>query len=247
MQNFNVDTEQNIELEYPIASIGERMLAYLIDILILILYGILMFILVINTVGKDVDEDTLTVYIIIAYIPGLLYHFVMETLNKGQSVGKWLMRTQVVMVDGSRPPISAYLLRWIFRLVDMTFYGIVAIISYVMSDKGQRVGDRLANTTVIKLKKVQSWASRQQFQLDTNYNVKYPEAAKLRDEHIALIGDVIALPVGPKKYELAGRVRGKVEDYLNIKGQPDDVAFLRTLVKDYYQYYLRAEENDRLN
>ena len=58
------------------------------------------------------------------------------------------------------------------------------------------------------------------------------------------MNDVIALPAGSKRTNLATKARGKVESYLGIKSELADMAFLHTAVKDYYQYYLQDEERE---
>jgi len=244
MQNILVETEQNIELEYPVASIGERIIAFIIDFLIMIAYGWIMFYLLANTVMSTVSNEAMYVFYVIVYLPLLMYHFLFEVLNGGQSPGKMIFKNKVVKIDGSRPNVGSYLLRWILRIIDVPLYGSVAVISYLFSENGQRLGDRAANTTVIKLKKIDSLQKKLQFKVDTSYEIKHPEFAKLKDEHIALINDVLTLPPGSKKYNLANKVRLKVETYLNIKSELGDLPFLHTAVKDYYQYYLQDEEKE---
>jgi hypothetical protein len=43
MQTITVQTSQNIEIEYDLAGVGDRIVAYLIDLLIYIAYYIIIF------------------------------------------------------------------------------------------------------------------------------------------------------------------------------------------------------------
>ncbi|MBT1701624.1 RDD family protein, partial [Fulvivirgaceae bacterium PWU4] len=80
-----------------------------------------------------------------------LYSLVFETLNKGQSIGKMALRIQVIKVAGGKITFSDYAARWVFRLIDIYFsLGAIASILVVSSAKGQRIGDVVANTAVVK-------------------------------------------------------------------------------------------------
>ncbi len=146
MQTVRVRTTQNVFIEYTLASIGDRILAYLIDRIALIFYTVSLFALV-----AQANVNNIWVWIIFLGVPWLFYSLLFEILMNGQTPGKRVMSIQVVKLDGTPATIGSYLLRWIFALVD--FYimsGVVAVVCIAMGEKGQRVGDMVANTTVVK-------------------------------------------------------------------------------------------------
>ncbi|ELZ58835.1 MULTISPECIES: RDD family protein [unclassified Haloferax] len=78
------------------------------------------------------------------------YFFLLEGLWDGQTVGKRLLGIKVVKEDGSTCDIGSSFMRNILRIIDGFFYYVVGFIVMAISDKRQRVGDRLAGTVVVR-------------------------------------------------------------------------------------------------
>ena len=78
------------------------------------------------------------------------YHTVLEW-RFGKTLGKYLVGIRVTGADGSSLTLRASLLRNVVRLVDWLplFYG-VGIVVLVLSDRQNRLGDRVAGTAVIR-------------------------------------------------------------------------------------------------
>jgi uncharacterized RDD family membrane protein YckC len=70
-------------------------------------------------------------------------------LRWGQTPGKRLMRLRVLTLDGRPPTTRAVLIRTAARLIDVlpVFY-LVGLIALLLGSEDQRIGDRLAGTTV---------------------------------------------------------------------------------------------------
>lgn len=123
----------------------------------------------------------------------MFYHFLFEVFNDGQSIGKWMLKIKVVSLRGRKPEISDLFLRWIFRMVDITFsLGMVAVLSVLSTLKSQRIGDIIAHTTVINLK------GTQHINLDViegisnrNHEVKFKKVTRYTDKDMLLVKDVI--------------------------------------------------------
>ena len=139
MDNFQIETAQNVNILQNVAGVGERILAYLIDAVIMFIY-VLVLIIVFTNVNMMDDH-----YFIVGLTVGLplfLYHLLWETLWNGQSPGKAVMKLRVVKTDGSKPAFSNYLLRWLLRIIDITSTsGALALVTILLNGKGQRVGD----------------------------------------------------------------------------------------------------------
>jgi uncharacterized RDD family membrane protein YckC len=114
LEKVNITTSHNVQISYALASIGDRLLAYLIDSLILIAY-IVIVLLSMGLLGgfQNLNSDLLVVAIVIVGIPFLFYHLLFEVFMNGQSIGKKAMSVKVVNLDGSQPSLGNYLLRWI--------------------------------------------------------------------------------------------------------------------------------------
>jgi uncharacterized RDD family membrane protein YckC len=147
MNEFQIETAQNVGINQNVAHIGDRMLAYIIDSLIIVAYTLLIFILL----GlMDLDPaDSWAVYLLMS-LPAFLYYVLLETFWDGKTVGKYIQKTRVVKLDGTEAGFSNYFVRWILRIVDvvMTFGG-VAVLTILIKGNGQRLGDIAAGTTVI--------------------------------------------------------------------------------------------------
>ena len=140
MGNLQINTTQNVNLDYKIVSIGERIVAFLIDGFILYMYAYLA-----NLIGDAIGyiyEDTWTQRGLVAliFLPAMFYSLLMHSLFNGQTVGKMLMKMRVVRLDGTPVHWSNLLVRWMLRLVDIwIFLGSIGILSgdqHQKEDKG---------------------------------------------------------------------------------------------------------------
>jgi uncharacterized RDD family membrane protein YckC len=238
MQTIRITTSQNIDIDYEIAGVGERILAYLMDAAIFVLIYIAIGVTGVIT-GRD---TTLVVSIIVLVVLYAFYDLVCEIFMNGQSVGKKIMKIKVISLDGGQPTIGQYLLRWLFRIVDFTLTsGLCAVISTSVSKNSQRVGDMVAGTTLIKT------TSRTQMDAiaftppDENYKVVFAQVSQLKDRDIVLIHEVLANYIKSGNYEILTVTAAKLKELLHIMTDMDDVMFLNTLVRD-YNHTVAAEQ-----
>lgn len=236
METIRVRTTQNVFIEHPIASLGDRMLAYLIDALILTAYNFLCyFILEEYTFSTTVD-------VLIISVPFLLYHPLFEILMDGQSPGKRQMRIKVVSLDGSSPTIGAYLMRWLFRLVEVfALRGALAIVTIATSGKGQRLGDVAAGTSVVKLVPQEAASSDAVFaSAEEGYEPSFPQAAQLNDRDLGTIYEALEVSRDTGNSVPVTLLTDKVKSVLGIESDLPPVKFLYTIIKDHNQLVSRA-------
>ncbi len=121
------------------AGVGVRFLAVLIDGIVLgIIGGVLGFIFHNAGVGGG-----------IVGIVAILYYIVMEA-TQGATLGKMALGLRVVKVDGSPISWTESVIRNLLRIVDALFVYLVGAIFVWTSPLKQRLGDRAANTVVIR-------------------------------------------------------------------------------------------------
>lgn len=147
MAQIDITTAQKITITYDLATIGERLLALLIDLVIIVVYGlgVLIFVSIFW-----IENINLLLYLFVLPVV-TFYTLCFELFRNGQTPGKMIMGLRVVRIDGRRSEPSDLLIRWVFRLIDIwVSLGSVALILISSSDKNQRLGDLLANTAVIK-------------------------------------------------------------------------------------------------
>lgn len=140
--------------KYDYASVGRRWLGALIDY---ILYSVV-YTLVLYLVGGSLDKDSsgaefLLVMLVTLFSTVATWFFfrpVIETLNKGQSIGKAIVGVRVVKRNGEIPGFGLILVRNLFDMVDyLPFFGLAGVIVAVNTEHKQRVGDLIAGTVVI--------------------------------------------------------------------------------------------------
>ena len=232
MQTIKIQTSQNIELEYPLAGIGDRLGAYIIDLLIYIAYAISIALLS-DAVGGFGGKDWV---MIILFLPIFIYQLFCEVFLNGQSLGKKAKRIRVVSLDGNQPNIGQYLIRWLFRIIDdMIGSGVIAIVTISLTEKAQRVGDILAGTTVIRTQPQTTFRETLFAETDESYVPSYPQVNLLSDQDISLLKEVINRhekdPYATR--DIAQKASEKIRQLLHVQEQQDPIGFLQTVIRDY--------------
>ncbi|MCB0667859.1 MAG: RDD family protein [Saprospiraceae bacterium] len=144
MKSIEIATAHNIVVTQELASLGQRIVAFGLDGMIIGLYSLII---------SSISASNVAVSYVGIGLVAFFYHLVWEVFNNGQSPGKRAMHLRVVSIQGLKPSLQDLFLRWTFRLIDITLSaGSLAILAIVTSPKNQRIGDLLASTTVINLR-----------------------------------------------------------------------------------------------
>jgi uncharacterized RDD family membrane protein YckC len=230
MQTVRIQTAQNVFIEYQPASIGDRILAALIDYVTLYSYIILGALLL-----GAMEVNQVWIYIVVLGIPFLFYDLVLEITLDGQTIGKKARNIKVVKLDGTQPTIASYLLRWLIRPVDVFFSGAVAIIVISLNGKGQRLGDLAAGTSVVSLNRRVGLSETILPQVQENYQPVYPQVMSLTDTDVALIKEALYVHKNSDSpdYRLLEMLANKIKTVLNVESNMPPMAFLHTILKDY--------------
>lgn len=235
-------TGQYVHINQTPASVGERMLAQIIDWVIQIIYllGITFIIFRFELLSfSSTVEGIVLVFIVL--LPTLFYGFLCEWLANGQTIGKHLLKMRVVKTDGSQPSVAAYLLRWLFMIIDGPTLSGLGVVVMMLNKDTRRIGDLAAGTMVIK----QNSYHRLHISLDEfapfsrNYRPVYPAVESLSLEQIALIDQTLQFDEhDPRIHALAEQVKRTLSiDHVH---ESDDSAFLWRIKRD-YQYYALEE------
>ena len=157
MTQLSINTTQNVNINFIAASVGDRILAQLLDLLVKIAYGVFVFFVVqifgLENLFQNLDQWSIIAIISIIGLPVMFYSIVQESLWEGQTIGKKIMKLKVIKLDGYQAGFGDYLIRWLFRLVEVSIgYGVIALIAIISSKKNQRLGDMAAGTAIITLK-----------------------------------------------------------------------------------------------
>ena len=235
MSNFDILTSQNVSVKYNVAGVGNRIAATAIDYAFV---GI--WILFLSVIVQLYLKVTNPFVLVVLYSPVVFYQLLMEIFFNGQSAGKMMMKIRVMKTDGSAPSVVAYLLRWMFRLIDITFsMGSIAVLLIAFTDKAQRLGDLTAGTTVIRLNSKTKLNELVQVTKDENYLPVYSEVVALNDQDISLLKKVLYKRAETKDPLLAEKMAIHIKKVTGINTELDDSKFLKTVLADYEFYALQ--------
>jgi len=230
MQTVRVRTTQNVLIDYPVASVGDRILGHLIDRLILVAYSIAVVAALAN-----LELDTWWVWLILLGVPWMFFSVLFEIFMNGQTPGKQVMKTKVVRLNGTPATVGDYLLRWIFSLVD--FYvlsGAIALIAVAMGGKGQRLGDMVAGTSVVKLIEHREISASEVFVTPEEIHVPtFTQVTQLSDKDIELIQRALEVNRDHGNGQPVMVITQKIKTLLGIQTDLPPVKFLYTIIKDY--------------
>ena len=239
MSDFVVWTNtHNVRIEVPLASIGNRILAYLVDWLIRWAFIIVLAYFVF---GLFVIEPS-PWFILIIVTPYLFYSLLFEQFNDGQSPGKRICQIKVTSPTGQPVGGQSFFLRWVFRLIDFSIISpVVALIAAASSKQRQRIGDMVANTVVVDTKVLGRALYETYTTLPESYVPLHPEAKNLSRTDISLIKAIMKMEMGPAKDNLIHKVYSKLVETHGILSKDPPKRLLFSLVMDYNYYKINEK------
>ena len=229
MQTIRVRTTQNVFIHYPLASIGDRIVAYLIDRIILILYSAAVIAALIN-----LSVEVWWVYMVLVGFPFVLYSLFFEIFMDGQTPGKRVIKIKVVRLDGTQATVGDYLLRWIFSVIDFLFSGAVAVVIIAINGKGQRLGDLVAGTTVVKLVEQREITANDIFITpEETYQPAFAQVTQLSARDIEVIQRALEAARRQGNMEPVELVSDRIRTLLGIQTDLTPAEFLYAVIKDF--------------
>lgn len=246
--SIQVETAQNVTIDYEPAGIGFRILSYIIDILIKGVWALLCIYFTFNMLKLDEgsffdDYFSMYLYIIVLASPIIFYDLLFEYFNKGQSPGKRIFKLRVVNINGSMPSFGSYLMRWLFRLIDLDlFYAMPAIISILSTKNSQRIGDIVAGTTVINLMvDKQNKLKLPTLEYSDNYKVIYYDVLdKLSDRDVQMIRSILEDKKMKDNEYFTAKLVDRIKTITGYEFEGSNYSFLEKLLEDYN--YLSLQE-----
>lgn len=243
METVKVNTSQHVDIDYPVAGLGERVAARLIDFgLFLVVFFV--FLILFSLMGILNSGGLVISIMLIIYGAGFVfYDLLCETLMNGQSIGKRLMKIKVISLDGSQATLGQYFIRWIFRIVDFTLtQWLGALICVAVTENKQRIGDIVAGTTLIKT------VPRTQFQhiafhpVVEDYEPVFSNVSAMTDRDIELIHEVLGTYQKTFNHDLIYQMAARVAHHLSVQipVEMNELDFLQTVIKDYNQITSKA-------
>ncbi len=254
MLQVKLDTGFNIEVDFMIAPFIKRLMAWLIDYVIIIAWIVIMNKLL--RIGQDILWDLPNWEIFLISLPPLLYFPLNEIFLNGQTVGKMAMQIKVITADGGNPSISQFIIRWLFRPIDFPIWILPSIAfnqlpwwtaiflfggigCLIGTPYTQRIGDIVAGTILIDTRSRTSWEDTVFTELTDDYQPRYHQVMQLSDKDINTLKGIISAVRKKSDYDLSIRIAARIRSKLHIEDDQDSLEFLQTLLKDYNYYSTR--------
>jgi uncharacterized RDD family membrane protein YckC len=155
VESARMVTPEAVALEFRTANLGSRILAYLLDMVIVAL-GILVGLLAVALIGQASDvvvPDWVALTIVLVLLPGwwLGYFIAFETLWRGRTPGKAALGLRVVTKEGGPVRFRHAAIRALLGLVDfLVMGGFFAVVFILLTRDNQRLGDLVAGTLVLR-------------------------------------------------------------------------------------------------
>ena len=157
-------TPESVELEFPLAGIGSRAYALLVDYVLIaiamitvLLIGLLLSFQTLAYAVQDASDfrSSSIGWIVAIMLLGLFAIFVgyfvfFETLWQGQTPGKRLAQIRVIREDGRPIGLPQATLRALLRVFDDILVGLVGFLFIIQGRQEKRLGDWVAGTVVIQ-------------------------------------------------------------------------------------------------
>lgn len=240
MKTIEILTANNISIQYETATVMNRGLALFIDLIVMFIYWLIMA-LFLSSFFSFINSGVLIVfYYILVAIPFITYSLFMEFFFKGQTVGKMAMGIRVIKLNGENVDLNDCAMRWSFKIVDFWFSsGGIGALFISTTEKGQRLGDLLAQTAVIKTNPTQKYSIKDILKIKNKkeYQPTYLAVTKFTDEDMILVKNAISRV---KKYpnkahkDLIIQLTNSIVEQLNITEPPKKkIQFLNTVLQDY--------------
>jgi len=235
MDNFQIETAQNVSIHQNVANVSTRIGSFVLDLLIIVGYYIIL-IWIMNALDLPPSMDLWFIYSILG-LPVFFYSLLFEVLMNGQTPGKYANKIRVVKIDGSKPTFGSYLLRWMLRLIDIDLAGgSIALLTILLNGNGQRLGDIAAGTTIISEKKRISIHDTLIADIPEDYVPTFPQVTTLSDTDIQSIKELYNTAKRKGNHNVIVKLHNKIIQITDIKTELKPIEFVDIVIKDYNYY-----------
>ncbi len=253
MPIITITTPFNIDLEFKVATFGKRVLAWLVDLLVIFTYYYLMIEFVVP-LFPDNQQLKFVLEMVLFIIPVLAYQLVFEIMFNGQTIGKRLAGIKIIDAQGKEPTWGQYIIRFALGLGNyfiyimpfllmqdprfiftIMFFYIPDVITFMVTPRSQRIGDLAAGTVVIDAGYRPNINETIYKEIEVvNYTPLFPQVMRLTDRDINGIRNLLEVKRERKENdEYMLKVVAKIKSVLNIESHIGGYDFLEQLLYDY--------------
>lgn len=242
MSQIAITTSQNVHINFTLASVGERMAAFFLDILfmaayVIVLTTVLSGILDVDSFFNRMDNWSARATMILIFLPITFYALLTESIFEGQTFGKKLLKIKVVKIDGYQASFSDYLIRWLFRSVEIyLLMSVPALLSMIISKNNQRLGGIASGTAVISLRNNVDISHTILENLAADYVPQFPQVIALSDNDMRIIKDNYQKALKTDDTEVITKLSAKIKEILKLDFDDREMTnrkFVNIIIKDY--------------
>jgi uncharacterized RDD family membrane protein YckC len=160
---LSIETPELVAIEMPLAGIGSRFIALLVDYLIwgaglLVLLVLAAIVLpAMHAFSKISEQWAVAAVIFIVFLLNWGYFTLFEAFWNGRTPGKRVARIRVIQRSGRAIGLFESMARNLVRYVDqIPFFYAVGVIAMFVTRQHQRLGDLAAGTLVVRDREVES-------------------------------------------------------------------------------------------
>jgi len=266
MKRLQIKTAQNVNINFTLANVGQRLLAFGIDNLLKFAYLYFAFTFLDFKLFESTysgDSWSLRAIDVMIFLPVTFYSLYSELLLGGQTVGKKLLQLKVINIEGFKPSTTDFVIRWFLRVVDFNLFMLLFVyvsslgldneigllwllflfgkmIGFFMilfTNDNQRLGDFVANTVVIYMKDDVKFSETILENISNKYIPTYPNVIKLSDNDARIIKNTYQSAIKFDDFKTLIKLRSKIQEVTKIKSvHNSDKEFIDTVLKDYNFY-----------
>ncbi|MGJ8743260.1 RDD family protein [Polaribacter sp.] len=266
MKTLQIKTAQNVNINFALANVGQRLLAFGIDNLIKFAYlYFVIHLLNFKLIDTNLEGDpwTLRALDVLLFLPITFYSLYSELLMDGQTVGKKLLKIKVINIDGFKPATTDFIMRWFLRIVDFNLFMLIFVyvasmglnneyewliiifffgksvgfLLILFTKNQQRFGDIIANTVVIYTKDDVQFTETILEEISNKYVPTYANVIKLSDNDARIIKETFKMAAKHQDVETLVKLRAKIIEVTGIQSkEKSDTKFIDTVLKDYNFY-----------
>ncbi len=139
-------TPQGVVLDLETAGVGHRAVARAVDLALLLVLGGGVTLLA----SLLPSTPAVVIQLVAAVLLFFGYPIIAETFWRGRTVGKSALGLRVVTLEAGPVGFREALIRSLFQIPDIGTLGVAALLSGMITDRSQRLGDLAAGTFVIR-------------------------------------------------------------------------------------------------
>ena len=154
---LSIDTPELVSIEMPLAGIGSRFIALLVDYLIwgaaaLVLLMVIVIVLpAMHTFSKISAQWMVALIIFAMFLVNWGYFTLFEAFWNGRTPGKRVAKIRVIQRSGRAIGLFESMARNLVRYVDqLPFFYAVGVVAMFVTSQHQRLGDLAAGTLVVR-------------------------------------------------------------------------------------------------